>query len=145
MRLYSPMPELIGATKWLNGEVKRSQLVGGKPTLFHFWSVSCTLCKVTIEDVHEICNDYKGRLNVVSVHMPLSENDKDLTTIEKVAKRLGISHPIFIDNALTLSTEFNNLYVPSYYLFDRLGVFRHYQAGKSSMGLLRNRLDRILE
>ena len=36
MKLRQPMPELTGATAWLNGEVTREQLVGEKPTLIHF-------------------------------------------------------------------------------------------------------------
>ena len=43
MKLRTPMPDLTGATTWLNGEVSTSDLVGEKPTLIHFWSVSCGL------------------------------------------------------------------------------------------------------
>lgn len=45
MKLREQMPELVGATTWLNGEVTKAELVGKKPTLIHFWSVSCHLCK----------------------------------------------------------------------------------------------------
>ncbi|CAM5692119.1 Thiol-disulfide oxidoreductase OS=Lysinibacillus sphaericus OX=1421 GN=LS41612_18785 PE=4 SV=1 [Lysinibacillus sphaericus] len=39
MKLREQMPELTGATTWLNGEVTKAQLVGAKPTLIHFSSV----------------------------------------------------------------------------------------------------------
>ena len=41
MKLRSHMPDLSGATTWLNGEVAKRELVGEKPTLIHFWSVWC--------------------------------------------------------------------------------------------------------
>lgn len=144
MKLRSPIPELTGATLWLNKEVSRSDLIGEKPTLFHFWSVSCQLCDETMEDVQTILDQYKERLNVVSVHMPLTENDTDLTNIEQAASKLGISQPIYIDNDLKLSNEFENQYVPAYYIFDQSGVLRHYQAGNSGLKILNNRLDYLL-
>lgn len=145
MKLRSPIPELKGATLWLNKEVSRSDLIGEKPTLFHFWSISCQLCEETIEEVLSIFDQYKQRLNVVSVHMPLTENDKDVANIEKTASNLGISQPIFIDNDLKLSDEFENQYVPAYYIFDQSGVLRHYQAGNSGLKILQNRLDYLLD
>lgn len=145
MKLRSPIPELTGATLWLNKEVSRSDLIGEKPTLFHFWSVSCQLCDETMEDVQTILDQYKERLNVVSVHMPLTENDTDLTNIEQAASKLGISQPIYIDNDLKLSNEFENQYVPAYYIFDQSGVLRHYQAGNSGLKILQNRLDYLLD
>jgi hypothetical protein len=30
---------------WINREVTKEQLVGGKPALIHFWSASCRMCK----------------------------------------------------------------------------------------------------
>ncbi|MEH7470056.1 TlpA family protein disulfide reductase, partial [Priestia megaterium] len=45
MKLREQMPELTGATSWINDEVTKEDLVGDKATLIHFWSVSCHLCK----------------------------------------------------------------------------------------------------
>ena len=70
MRLREPMPELTGATEWLNGEVTKEQLVGEKPTLIHFWSISCHLCKEAMPQVNEFRDNYQGKLNVIAVHMP---------------------------------------------------------------------------
>ena len=54
MRLREPMPELDGATAWFNGRNdKRQKLVGEKPTLIHFWSVSCHMCKETMPEVNQ--------------------------------------------------------------------------------------------
>ena len=43
MKLREQMPELAGAVEWFNGELSKEELVGEKPTLIHFWSVSCHL------------------------------------------------------------------------------------------------------
>lgn len=144
MRLRSPMPELDGATTWINGKVKRGDLVGDKPTFFHFWSVSCYLCKEEMWDVNNILRAFKDDLNIVSVHMPRSKEDKELLVIKKMAAQFNIQHPIYIDNDLKLTDAFENEYVPAYYLFDEKGLLRHYQVGGSGMRMLEQRIRRIL-
>lgn len=145
MRLRSPMPKLEGATKWLNGEVSREQLVGEKPTLIHFWSVSCHLCKVVMQDINEFRDKYKDELNVIAVHMPRSKEDTDLEQIKKVAAYYDISQPIFVDNEEKLTDAFENQYVPAYYVFDKSGVLRHYQSGGRGMDMLEKRINRVLD
>lgn len=145
MRLRQPMPEISGATDWLNGEFTRDQLVGKKPTLIHFWSISCHLCKVAMPSVNELRDKYKDEMNVMAVHMPRSEKDMNMDEIKQVAAEHQISQPIFIDDEHKLTAAFENQYVPAYYLFDRNGLLRHFQAGGSGLKMLEKRVDRVLE
>ncbi|GKV66039.1 MULTISPECIES: TlpA disulfide reductase family protein [unclassified Sporosarcina] len=145
MKLRTPMPELDGATAWLNGETSKSELVGEKPTLIHFWSVSCHLCKEAMPDVNSFRDKYKEELNVVAVHMPRSEDDVDLEQIKEVAAEHDIIQPIFVDSELKLNDAFENQYVPAYYVFDKDGQLRHFQAGGSGMKMLEKRVNRVLD
>ncbi|MCM3733048.1 TlpA family protein disulfide reductase [Fictibacillus nanhaiensis] len=144
MRLRSDMPELNGATEWINGEVSKSDLVGDKPTLIHFWSVSCGLCKEAMPSINQFRDDYKDELNVIAVHMPRSEKDLDITQIKEVAAEHDITQPIFVDNDHALTDVFENEYVPAYYVFDAEGKLRHYQAGGDGMKMLTKRVNRVL-
>lgn len=144
MKLREPMPELTGATAWLNGEVTKEQLIGEKPTLIHFWSISCHLCKEAMPKVNEFRDQYKDKLNVVAVHMPRSEKDLNIDDVKKVAEEHGITQPIFVDNEHKLTDAFQNQYVPAYYVFDKNGVLRHFQAGGSGMKMLEKRVNRVL-
>jgi thiol-disulfide isomerase/thioredoxin len=145
MKLRTPMPELTGATSWLNGEVTRKQLIGNKPTLIHFWSVSCGLCKEAMPEVNNFRDQYKKELNVVAVHMPRSEKDMDLADIKKVAAEHDITQPIYVDSDMKLTDAFDNQYVPAYYVFDKDGQLRHFQAGGSGMKMLEKRVNRVLD
>ncbi len=144
LKLRSEMPELDGATAWFNGEVKKSDLIGNKPTLIHFWSISCGLCKEAMPNVNEFRDEYKDKLNVIAVHMPRSEKDLDLEEIKKVAEEHDISQPIFIDSEHKLTDAFENEYVPAYYVFDEEGQLRHFQAGGGGMKMLTKRVNRVL-
>ncbi|MFT4415189.1 TlpA disulfide reductase family protein [Fredinandcohnia humi] len=145
MKLREQLPELEGAKAWLNGEVSKSDLVGEKPTLIHFWSISCGLCKEAMPQVNEFRDQYKDKLNVIAVHMPRSENDLDLEEIKQVAAQHDITQPIFVDSDLKLNDKFENQYVPAYYVFDKEGQLRHFQAGGSGMKMLTKRVNRVLE
>ena len=145
MKLRTPMPELDGATAWLNGETSKSELVGEKPTLIHFWSVSCHLCKEAMPDVNSFRDKYKEELNVVAVHMPRSEDDLELEQIKEVDAEHDITQPIFVDSELKLNDAFENQYVPAYYVFDKDGQLRHFQAGGSGMKMLEKRVNRVLD
>lgn len=145
MKLRESMPEFTGATEWLNGEVSKVQLAGEKPTLVHFWSISCHLCKQAMPLVNEFRDNYGDRLNVIAVHMPRSEEDHNIEEIKKAAVEHGITQPIFIDGEHKLTDEFENQYVPAYYLFDKEGKLRHFQAGGSGMKMLEKRVNRVLD
>lgn len=145
MRLHAEMPELQGETTWLNGKVTKEELIGDKPTLIHFWSVSCGLCKEAMPKVNEFRDEFKDKLNVVAVHMPRSEKDLDIEQIKEVAEKFDITQPIFVDNEHKLTDAFENQYVPAYYVFDAKGELRHFQAGGDGMKLLTKRVNRVLE
>jgi thiol-disulfide isomerase/thioredoxin len=145
MKLRAAMPELNGATEWLNGEVKKEDLIGEKPTLIHFWSISCHLCKEAMPQVNEFRDQYKDKLNVVAVHMPRSEDDLNLDEIKRVAAEHDITQPTFVDSEHKLTDAFENQYVPAYYVFDKDGQLRHFQAGGSGMKMLEKRVNRVLD
>ncbi|WP_308419955.1 redoxin domain-containing protein [Alkalicoccobacillus porphyridii] len=144
LKLRSQMPELTGATEWLNGQLTKEDLVGTKPTLIHFWSISCGLCKEAMPNVNDFRDKYKDQLNVIAVHMPRSEKDLDLEEIKKVAAEHEIDQPIFVDNEHKLTDAFENEYVPAYYVFDEEGQLRHFQAGGGGMKMLTKRVNRVL-
>lgn len=144
LKLREELPELTGATTWINDELTKEELVGEKPTLIHFWSVSCYLCKEAMPEINELRDEYEDELNVVAVHMPRSEDDLDLDVIKQMAIGHDITQPIFVDSELKLTDAFENKYVPAYYVFDKDGKLRHFQAGGSGMEMLKKRLNRVL-
>lgn len=144
MKLRGQMPALEGATVWYNSSpIKKSDLIGNKPTLIHFWSVSCDLCKDAMPNINKFRYEFKDKLNMIAVHMPRFERDMNLEDIKRVADAHDITHPIFVDNKHTLTNAFANQHVPSYYVFDEKGKLRHFQAD-GGMKMLRRRINRIL-
>jgi len=146
MRIRDDMPELEGAAVWYNSDgLKRADLIGKKATLFHFWSVSCELCKKGIPRMNQLRDTYKDELHVIAVHMPRSKKDLDVEQVLTVAKEYNMTQPVFVDQDHILTDAFDNDYVPAYYVFDQQGQLRHRQAGGGGLSMLEKRLKRVLD
>ena len=146
MKLRDEMPELTGATKWVNNlGVNKEELIGSKPKIIHFWSVSCDLCKRSIPRIQQLRTKYKDDLTVIAVHMPRSQKDLDVDLIQQTAASYSMTEPIFIDGEEKLTKAFSNRQVPSFYLFDDQGSLRYIQKGSGNVQMLKNRLEKLLK
>lgn len=135
LRLGSDLPELSGATDWLNGTVRREDLLGA-PVLVHFWSLSCYICKNNLPHLQGWKRAYADRgLRVVAVHMPRSEDETDVEKVKASAAEHGITEPCAIDNFHDVKDAFLNEagFVPHYYLFDAEGKLRSRAAGDAGV------------
>ncbi|MGM9949689.1 MAG: TlpA family protein disulfide reductase [Lysinibacillus sp.] len=143
MKLRAPMPLLDGAN-WLNNKVMTKEMLAGRPTLFHFWSVSCNLCKNGLDTVNLLVDKYAADLNVIAVHMPRTKEDMIQHNVKAVADYYKMGHPLIIDTDFLITDRFNNRYVPAYYIFDGKGELRHYQAGGAALRILEKRIQRLI-
>ena len=148
MRIGTEMPSLEGATEWLNATGAHAAAAAeGHPTLVHFWSVSCGVCKENLPRVAE-WRDARAAdgLRVVAVHMPRYEADTDAEAVRAAVAEYNITEPCAVDNGHRLRDAFQNEqgYVPAYYLFDREGKLRGFAAGERGLSLISAALDRVL-
>ena len=147
MRIGDAMPELEGATTWFNGSLEDiREHIKGKPTLVHFWSVSCGICKDKMPQLDEIKKKYGARgLQTIAVHMPRYEADTDLDTVAEVMHRHAIDEPTAVDSLHKLKDAFQNEqgWVPVYYLFDATGKLKTRAAGEFGLSVLQTALDKM--
>ena len=144
LRTGTDMPELEGATQWLNKEVKREDLIGS-PTLLHFWSVSCYICKNNMPALKEWETLYgKQGLKFVAVHRPRQENELDTDWVKRVAEEFHLTEPCAIDNNHTIGDRFETGTMwPYYFLFDADGKLRSRAAGDAGLKLMEGTLKRM--
>jgi hypothetical protein len=142
------MPALDGATEWFGATQAHAEEVAKEgPTLVHFWSVSCGMCKENLPRVAAWREERKADgLRVIAVHMPRYEADTDVEAVRDAIARYGITEPCAVDNEHKLRDAFQNDqgYVPAYYLFDSEGKLRSFAAGERGLDMLSAAVDRIL-
>jgi thiol-disulfide isomerase/thioredoxin len=148
MRIGTEMPSFEGATEWFNATGAHAAAEArGHPTLVHFWSVSCGLCKENLPRVAE-WRDQRAAdgLRVVAVHMPRYEADMDTEAVRDAVALYKITEPCAVDNQHALRDAFRNEqgYVPAYYLFDAEGRLRGFAAGEQGLKVIGPALERML-
>ena len=148
MRIGTQMPSLEGATEWFNATGARAADESkGHPTLVHFWSVSCGICKENLSRVAEWRDGRAAEgLRVIAVHMPRYEADTDVEQVREAVATCNITEPCAVDNQHKLRDAFQNEqgYVPAYYLFDSAGKLRCFAAGERGLSMVSASLERVL-
>lgn len=148
MRIGTQLPQFEGATEWFNSTRESAETESrGRPTLVHFWSVSCGICKDNLPRVAQWRDELKDRgLRVIAVHMPRYEADTDVEAVREAIASHSISEPVAVDNEHKLRESFQNDqgYVPAYYLFDAEGKLKSFAAGERGIDMLKSALDRVL-
>lgn len=149
MRIGTEMPPLDGATEWFGGTQAHAEALAheGGPTLVHFWSVSCGMCKENLPRVAAWREERKDEgLRVIAVHMPRYEADTDVEGVRDAIAKYDITEPCAVDNEHKLRDAFQNDhgYVPAYYLFDSERKLRSFAAGERGLDMLSAAVDRLL-
>jgi thiol-disulfide isomerase/thioredoxin len=147
MRIGDAMPPLDGATAWLNGSQEDTlEHIKGRPTLVHFWAVSCGVCKEKMPQLNALKKKYGVvGLRTVAVHMPRYEADTDLDTVNEAMRANALEEPTAVDNLHKLKDAFVNEqgWVPVYYLFDANGKLKARAAGEFGVGIIGSALDKM--
>lgn len=129
MRLGTLMPELSGAVEWWNTDSQPSR-EEGTVTLVHFWAVSCHICHETMDDVVRIKNQYaKDGLRTIAIHMPRFEADTDVEKVKADVEKYNITQPLGLDHLHKISNQFDNEYVPAFFIFGSDGTLKYRAAG----------------
>ena len=148
MRIGTQMPRFEGATEWFNGTQAHAEAeVQQHPTLVHFWSVSCGICKDNLPRIAQWRDEKREMgLRVVGIHMPRYEADTDVEKVRDLISQHNITEPIAVDNEHKLREAFqnDNGYVPAYYLFDSSGKLRSFAAGERGLDMLKSAIERLL-
>ena len=148
MRIGTEMPRLDGATEWFGGTQAHTEAeIKGRPTLVHFWSVSCGICKDNLPRVGQWRDEKRLQgLRVVGIHMPRYETDTDVEKVRELIGKYSITEPVAVDNEHKLKDAFHNDngYVPAYYLFDAEGKLKSFAAGERGLDMLKSAIERLL-
>ncbi len=146
LRTGTPMPDLSGATEWLNGEPPSLDSLAGHPVLVHFWAISCHICHENMPSVNRWREDYgpKG-LKVIAMHMPRQEEDTDVSKVRAKLSEMNITESCGVDNMHIVAERYLNQYVPAYFLFDSEGKLRSRSAGDAGISLLEGAMKRLFE
>jgi len=129
----TPMPELSGATAWINSSALSPASLRGKVVLIDFWTYFCINCLRTLPYIKAWSEKYKDSgLGVIGVHTPEFPFEKDEANVRKAVKDLGITYPVAMDNDYRIWHNFSNEYWPAHYFIDATGNVRYHHFGEGN-------------
>jgi len=130
---YSPAIEIVRPFGFINtDEFALKDLIGKKVILVDFWTYSCINCQRTFPYLNAWHEKYKDMgLEIVGIHTPEFEFEKDYDNVVAATKKYGIKHKVVQDNDYATWKAYNNRYWPAKYLIDIDGyiVYRHFGEG----------------
>jgi cytochrome c biogenesis protein CcdA/thiol-disulfide isomerase/thioredoxin len=127
----APLPELSGATAWINSPPLTPASLRGKVVLVDFWTYSCINCLRTLPYIKAWNDKYKDSgLVIIGVHTPEFPFEKDESNVRKAVRDLGITYPVAMDNNYAIWRNFNNEYWPADYFVDATGYIRFHHFGE---------------
>lgn len=125
------MPELKGATAWINSPALKPADLKGKVVLVDFWTYSCINCLRTLPAMRAWQERYKSQgLVIVGVHTPEFPFEGEPAKVERAVRRFGLEYPIAVDANHSIWDAFNNHYWPAHYLVDASGRIRFQHFGE---------------
>ena len=129
--LPESLPDLSGATAWINSPALTPESLRGRVVLVDFWTYSCINCLRTLPYINAWYGKYKDSgLVVLGVHTPEFPFEKDESNVRRAVRNLGISYPVAMDNNYSIWRGFNNRYWPAHYFIDAAGRVRYHSFGE---------------
>lgn len=124
------MPEFLGIKDWIGTDPLSRKDFEGKITLVFFWDYACLECAEDAVILNQWYYKYSmDAFDIVGVHTPQFEFEKNLDYVKRAVKKLGIKYPIAADLDSRLWNLYNNLGRPSYYFIDTRGRIRYVESG----------------
>ena len=139
--------EITGPTGYINTDgITLEGLRGDNVVLLEFWTYTCYNCQNAqpfINGYHEKYAD--DGLQVIGVHSPEFEFEKDYYNVAAAVQEAGIQYPVVLDSNYATWNAYNNLYWPAWYLIDADGFVRYKHFGEGAYEETEEKIQELLE
>ncbi|NNE94830.1 MAG: redoxin domain-containing protein [Acidimicrobiales bacterium] len=145
---FGPVPELTDLDGWLQTDEDAFADVRGDVTILQFWTYSCYNCTNTIPHLQDIYAAHRDEgLEIIGVHAPEFEREKDPVGIQAAAERLGVTWPIALDTEKRnfRSWQGSRRFWPRTYVIDQNGDIRFDKIGEGKYAELEATVAYLLE
>ncbi|MCI0505030.1 MAG: redoxin domain-containing protein [Gammaproteobacteria bacterium] len=148
---FSPAGELklsapdISADQWINSEPLSWDALQNKVVIVEFWTFECYNCRNVEPYIKSWYEKYRQQgLEIVAVHSPEFERERDINNVQRYVKDHGITYPVAIDNDFEIWRRFSNRYWPAMYIVDKQGKLRHRFIGEGRYSRIEKTIEALL-
>jgi thiol-disulfide isomerase/thioredoxin len=142
MPIAGDLPDLDGATAWLNSEPLTPAGLRGQVVLVEFCTYSCVNWLRTLPYVQAWSDRYRDHgLVVIGAHSPEFGFEHDVEKVQTALRSMGVDFPIAVDSDFAVWRAFDNAYWPALYFADAEGRIRHHHFGEENY----ERSERVIQ
>ncbi len=140
------VPELAGISGYINTDGITLGELKGKVVLVDFWTYTCINCIRTLPHLVEWYSKYSDNgLEIIGVHTPEFEFEKEYDNVLMAVERYGIKYPVVQDNEYVTWSVFKNRFWPHKYLIDANGMVRYDVIGEGRYAETEKKIVELLE
>lgn len=132
---------------WLQTDIDSLEDLRGKVVVVEFWTFGCINCKHTLPYLEQLYGDHQGDdFEIVGVHSPEFDYEKDPEGISAAARDLGVTWPIALDTDKEnfFSWQGSPAYWPRVYVLDQDGHIRFDHIGEGAYDELADTVTSLL-
>lgn len=127
-------------------DFKLTDIIGKKVILIDFWTYSCINCQRTTPYLNAWYEKYKAQgLEIVGIHTPEFDFEKDIKNVSEAVKKYGIKFPVVLDNDYSTWQAYKNRYWPRKYLIDIDGYIVYDHIGEGAYDETEREIQKALE
>lgn len=140
------MPDLDGATGWLNSPELSRKSLRGKVVLINFWTFTCINSIRPMPYLRDWAAKYGAEgFVVIGVHTPEFSFEHELRNVQDSVHRLNVPFPVGVDSKNKIWQAFNNQYWPAQYLVDAKGRVRYHHFGEGDYAEIERAIQALLK
>ena len=142
--VHEPLVEIDG---WLQSDIESIEELRGNVVIVEFWTFGCYNCKNRIPYTREIYATYHDQgLEIVGIHSPEFDYEKDVGNIETAMADLGVIWPVALDTRRRTFRQWQSspAYWPRTYVLDQDGQVRFDHIGEGGYEALEQTVAYLL-
>jgi thiol-disulfide isomerase/thioredoxin/sugar lactone lactonase YvrE len=139
-------PELRGRG-WLNtgGTQLNIRDFRGRILILDFWTFCCVNCLHVLDELRPVEEKYRDVLDVVGVHSPKFEHERNPVALAAAVERYGVTHPVLDDPELRTWDQYAAKAWPTLVVVDPEGYVVAAMAGEGHAEGLRRLIDELVK
>lgn len=142
--LNAPAPELTHGLEWINCAPITLGALRGYVTVVAFWSAGSAYSQNLLDDLRQLQQKYAGALQVIAVHVPKFDAERDPQFVRKACNRLGVGVRVVHDPAFVAWQHYGITAWPTAAVIDPAGVLREFIVGDRQREALEKLVARLI-
>ena len=139
-------PEFRKSGTWINSIPLTLKSLKGKVVLVDFWAFDCDPCIQAMPHIREIQAKYEQKgLVTIGVHVPRTDDEKNVAKLRDAVKRMEINFPVLTDNPQKIWADYRCDLWPTVFVIDRSGAIRYSHGGVGRYDDLENTIQTLLD